>query len=340
MPSSETRKGLRMKKQDRFQEIGLNLILQELKENPYRKFNLAFALMVVMPFLVFLYILVNRLFTFNILVGNIGAILFLSLFISVCGFFIGFTILKDILNKVIAYAAQAKHSDQLKSTFVATVSHELKNPLTSIKTNIYNIFAGFTGQINDEQKNVLELCNTTVERMTRLVNDLLDLHKIEAGMIDVTRKACNVAQVAEKQVKELIALADKKNIRIVREFSDTTLSVWADEDKLARVINNLLSNAIKFTPGSGTVTIRAYPVDNFARIECIDTGYGITADNLNRVFNKFERLNASKEGTGLGLAISKDIAEMHKGKILVESEVGKGSKFILLLPCDLRTKER
>ena len=329
-----------MKKQGKSQEIGFNLILQELKENPYRKFNLAFSLMVVMPFLVFLYILVNRLFSFNVLVGNIGAILFLSLFISVCGFFIGFTVLKNILNKVISYAAQAKHSDQLKSTFVATVSHELKNPLTSIKTNIYNIFAGFTGSINEEQKNVLELCNSTVERMTRLVNDLLDLHKIEAGMIDVNRKACNIAQVSQRQINELFALADKKNIRIVSDFSDKTLSVWADEDKLARVINNLLSNALKFTPESGTVTIKAYPVDNFARIECVDTGYGISADNLSKIFNKFERLSSAKEGTGLGLAISKDIAEMHKGKILVESEVGKGSKFILLLPRDLRIKKR
>ncbi|MCX5695353.1 MAG: HAMP domain-containing sensor histidine kinase [Candidatus Omnitrophica bacterium] len=329
-----------MKKQNKSQELGLNLILQELKENPYRKFNLAFSLMVIMPFLVFLYILVNRLFSFNILIGNIGAILLLSLFISVCGFFIGVTILKNILNKIIAYAAQAKHSDQLKSTFVATVSHELKNPLTSIKTNIYNIFAGFTGQINAEQKSVLELCNSTVERMTRLVNDLLDLHKIEAGMVDVRRKACNLAQVAEKQINELLTLADKKSIRIVRDFSDTALCIWADEDKLARVMNNLLSNAIKFTPDAGTVTIKIYPVDKFARIECIDTGYGITADNLSRLFNKFERLDTVKEGTGLGLAISKDIAEMHRGKILVESEVGKGSKFILLLPRDLRIKKR
>ncbi|MDO8662598.1 MAG: HAMP domain-containing sensor histidine kinase [Candidatus Omnitrophota bacterium] len=329
-----------MNKKGEAKEAGYGLVLQELQENPYRKFNLAFSLMVILPFLVFLYILVSKLFTLNILIGNIGIVLLIALFISICGFLIGVRILKNILKKLIALAAQAKHSDQLKSTFVATVSHELKNPLTSIKTNIYNISAGFTGEVNLEQKNILGLCQDTIDRMSRLVNDLLDLHKIEAGMTDVNRKPCNVIELSEKQIRELGVVAGARNIQIVKEFSDTKLTVWADEDKLARVINNLLSNAIKFTPEAGIVTLKVYPADNFARIECIDTGTGIEADNLEKIFSKFERLNSVKEGTGLGLAISKDIAEMHRGKILVESEIGKGSKFILLLPRDLRGRGR
>ncbi len=329
-----------MNKKGKAKETGYELILQELKENPYRKFNLAFALMVILPFLVFLYILVNRLFSFEILIGNIGFILFIAFFISICGFLIGVGILRHILKKILVYAAQAKHSDQLKSTFVATVSHELKNPLTSVKTNIYNIFSGFLGQVNQEQKNTLELCQSTIERMNRLVNDLLDLHKIEAGMVEVNRKPCNIMELSEKQIKELGPLAASRNISIAKEFSDVNLSVWADEDKLARVLNNLLSNAIKFTPDAGLVTLKTLSADNFVRIECIDTGAGIPQENINRIFNKFERLTIEREGTGLGLAISKDIAEMHKGRILVESEIGKGSKFILLLPRDLRKIDR
>lgn len=266
-----------MAKQDKNLEISYKLLLQELKEDPYRKFNFAFSLMVIIPFLVFLYLLANRLFTPDIFAGNVWVILFISFFISLCGFYVGFSILRNIFNKIVSYAVQAKHSDQLKSTFVATVSHELKNPLSSTKTNIYNIFAGFIGEINDEQKKVLELCQSIIERMVHLINDLLDLHKIEAGMVDVKR---------------------------------------------------------------GVVTLRIYPQDSFARIECIDTGPGIASDKIDRLFNKFERLDITKEGTGLGLAITKDIVEMHKGRIHAESQVGKGTKFTIVLPRDLRKISR
>jgi len=328
-----------MPKKDQANKIDHKLVLQELKENPYKKLNIAFSLMVIVPFLVFLYLLTNRLFSFNILVGNIGLILFLSFFISLCGFYIGFSILKNIFNQILSYAAQAKHSDQLKSTFVATVSHELKNPLASIKINIYNIFSGFIGQVNDEQKNVLGLCQSTVERMARLVNGLLDLHKIEAGVIDVKRGKLNLAEISSKQIQELQASADKKKIKIIKEFLDE-VSVWGDEDKLSQAITNLLSNGIKFTPENGMVTLKIYLDDKFVKIECIDTGLGIPDDQISALFNKFERLNSTKEGTGLGLAITKDIVEMHRGKVLVESKLGKGSKFIIVLPSDLRVRKR
>ncbi|MCX5706461.1 MAG: HAMP domain-containing sensor histidine kinase, partial [Candidatus Omnitrophica bacterium] len=286
-----------MKKQNKNTEIGYKLVLQELEENPFRKFNLAFSLMVLIPFLIFVYLLVNRLFNFKILTGDIGVILFIAFFISLCGFYVGFSILRNIMYKIIFYAGQAKHSDQLKSTFVAMVSHELKSPLTSIKTNIYNVFAGFIGQVNEEQKKILELCQSTIERMTRLVNDLLDLHKIEAGMTDIKRRLCNLAEISERQLKELETLADRKSIRIIKNFSDRDLTVWADGDKLAQIINNLLSNAIKFTPNEGVITLKIYQQDRFARIECIDTGSGIPSEKIVKLFNKFERLDATKEGT-------------------------------------------
>lgn len=329
-----------MNKQGKTNKIDCKLVMQELKENPYRKLNMAFSLMVIMPFLIFLYLLTNRLFNFDILIGDIGLILFISFFISLCGLYIGLNILRNIFNKILSYATQAKHSDQLKSTFVATVSHELKNPLSSIKINIYNIFAGLTGEVSEDQKKVLGLCQSTIERMIRLVNGLLDLHKIEAGVIDGKRKQCNLTEISERQINESQVLADKKHIKIIKEFLDSDLSAWGDEDKLAQTINNLLSNAIKFTPEGGVVTLRVYLDDKFAKIECIDTGTGIPSDKINMLFNKFERLNATKEGTGLGLAITKDIIEMHRGKILVESQVGKGSKFIMVLPCDLRSAKR
>jgi signal transduction histidine kinase len=329
-----------MGKQDKTNKIDCKLVMQELKENPYKKLNIAFSLMVIVPFLVFFYLLTSRLFTMDILIGNTGFILATSLFISLCGFYIVYGILRNIFNKILAYAAQAKHSDQLKSTFVATVSHELKNPLTSIKINIYNIFAGFIGKINEEQKSVLGLCQLTVERMARLVNGLLDLHKIEAGVVDVKRNRLNLAEISRRQIKEVQIMADKKNIKIIKEFLDESLSVWGDEDKLSQAIINLLGNGIKFTPENGAVTLKIYSDDELVKIECRDTGPGIPDDKIGMLFNKFERLNATKEGTGLGLAITKDIVEMHRGKVLVESQVGKGSKFIIVLPRDLRLTRR
>jgi len=325
-----------MNKQTKNDQIILKLIFQELKENPYKKFNLAFSLMVIIPFLVFFYLLASKLFSISILAGNVGLVLFLTFFISVCGFLLAYNILRNILNKVIFYAVAAKHSDQIKSSFVATVSHELKNPLSSIKMNLYNIFSGLIGVINNEQKQVIEFCQGTIERMLRLVNDLLDLHKIEAGAVDVNRKLCNLVEISEKQIKELEPLINNKHIQLKREFVNKDLSVWGDEDKLSRVVNNLLSNSIKFTPEGQIVAIRLYTEEGFIKIECKDTGPGIAVDQINKLFNKFERLGATKEGTGLGLTITKDIVEMHKGKISVESQLGKGSKFTVTLPGDLR----
>jgi signal transduction histidine kinase len=266
--------------------------------------------------------------------------MFISIFISLCGFYVGYSIIKNILNKVIIYAAQAKHSDQLKSTFVASVSHELKNPLSAIKTNLFNMLTGLLGNINEEQKKILELCQNVIERMAYLINDLLDLHKIEAGMIETKRVLCNFIEILEKQIKELEAMFNKKYIKLVKEIQGDDLLFWADDEKITRVINNLLSNAIKYTPEGGSVILKIYPADGFVKLECINTGSVIPPDKIDKLFNKFERLDSTKEGTGLGLAITKDIVEMHKGKIWAESQSDEGTKFVIVLPRDLRMKKR
>jgi len=321
-------------------DSGIKMVLQEMKENPFSKFNLAFSLMSVLPFLVFFYLLPTKLFTFNVLIGDVGLILSIAIFIALCGFFIGYSIIRNILNRVIFYAAQAKHSDQLKSVFVATVSHELKNPLTIIKTNISNIKNGLAGQINQAQEDILGTCHRIIDRINRLINDLLDLHKIEAGMLDVKRKLCNLEEILQKQVEEFEALLSKKRIKVRKEMTGADLSLWADEDKLIQVIGNLLSNAIKYTPDEGTIDLKLYPSDGLVRLELVNTGEPIPQDKLDKIFDKFHRLDYSQEGTGLGLSITKDIVEMHKGKIWAESQPEVGNKFVVVLPCDLRKTSR
>lgn len=321
-------------------DTDLKLVLQELKENPYQKFNLAFSLMSIIPLLVFFYILAAKLFSFHILVGDIGLILLICILISICGFFLGYSIIKTTLDRVMFYALKAKRSDELKSTFVASVSHELKNPLSVIKTNLFNFLEGLVGQINEEQKKTLQLLYGIAERMSRMINELLDLHKIEAGMIGLKRELCNIVDILEKQIKELENMLIKKQIRLKKEISNKGLLVWADGDRLQQITNNLLSNAIKYTPEGGSVVLKAYFTDGYIRLEFIDSAESIPQDKLEKIFDKFQRLDAKEEGTGLGLAITKDIVEAHKGKVWVEPISGKGNKFVVILPCDLRKMKR
>jgi len=320
---------------------GLNLMLQELEENPYKKFKIAFALMSVIPFLVFVYILAARLFTFDIFCGDIGVLILIAMIVSLVGFLAGYGILKSIMSKIMYYAAKAKASDQTKSEFVASVSHELKNPLSVIKANLSNLGDGFLGDVNEKQKKAVELSQGVIDRMNRLVSDLLDLHSMESGFARMQRSLCDVSRIMERQIEEQQSLANKKNIKLTGDILGTGLLVWADEDKLSRVITNLLSNAIKYTPQTGFVKASTSRSDEFVRIEVEDTAPGISLDNREKIFDKFRRLEDKGDGTGLGLAIAKDIVELHKGKIWAEiSGTENGNKFVVVLPSDLRSKTR
>ncbi len=312
------------------------MVLQELKENPYHKFNIAFALMTVIPFLAFFYLLVSTSSAFDVLVGQAGGILSICIFIAICGLGIGYIIINKMLKRLVVYASRLKKSDQLKSTVVAYVSHELKNPITIIKTNLSTLMDGLAGQLSEGQQKLLALCSKITDRMNWLINDLLDIHKIEAGMVEMERKRCDFSKLLDAQINEFAPIVTKKGIKLVIELLDTELMIWADGGKLTQVINNLLSNAIKHTPEGKSVTVKAYPTEQFVRFEVADKGPGIPLDKLEKIFDKFERLDHSKEGTGLGLAITKDIVELHKGRIWVESLQGNGSTFVVVLPRDLR----
>ncbi|MFC1548619.1 sensor histidine kinase [Candidatus Omnitrophota bacterium] len=308
------------------------LIIQEMEEDPFHRFNTAFALMSIIPFLVSVYILVTRLFSFDILVGDVGIILFISILISLGGLFIGYGIIRNILQRVVHHATIAKQCSSKKSSFVATVSHELRNPIFVLSANIEGLLEGMYGDLEGKQKESLRLCKNVTGRMELLVTNLLDLYKIEAGMVKIKKKMCNICELADEQIKEQDILIRDKKISFTRDFPQQNLTVWADENKIIQVINNLLSNAIKYTPEGGEVAMRIYSTGGFTRLEVEDSGPGIPAEKLKMIFNKFERLDETILGTGLGLAIAKDIIELHKGKIWAESRSGKGTKFIIVLP--------
>jgi PAS domain S-box-containing protein len=226
-----------------------------------------------------------------------------------------------------------KQMDARKSAFVANVSHEFKNPLSNMQLSLGFLCDGMAGAMNEKQKEVLSIALKSTERLIRLVTDLLDISKIEAGKMKLKKESVGIAALAEESLAANGAQIAGKNLALEKEFSESAGEVLADRDKLAEVLINLLSNAVKYTPAGGKITLRLSGTAEEARFEISDSGPGIAPKDFDKLFDKFERLTAERqEGTGLGLSITKDIIELHKGRIWVESELGKGSKFIFTLP--------
>lgn len=228
--------------------------------------------------------------------------------------------------------AQLMELDRMKSDFVANVVHELRTPLTIIKGNLDNIDAGFAGDVQPKQKEILGDVFRVINRLSRLINDLLDLSKIESGKMELNKESLDIVTLAGEVVKTFETLAANKHIGLVKEFPDKALHVNADRDKLTQVFVNLMGNAIKFTD-KGNVVVKIIDLEGEVQVEIQDTGPGIPGDQADKIFDKFVRVVAEKkEGTGLGLPIAKDIIVLHKGRIRVEGENGKGSRFIFIIP--------
>jgi signal transduction histidine kinase len=310
----------------------LEEIVKELKENPYHNFSNVFALMTVIPFLAFVYLIAVWLSTVDILAGRIGTILVISFAVSLSGFYLG----RNILKKLISYAAELKNAGESRSSVLANVSHDLRSPITALMGYIEGLMQGFYGRINAKQKEVLSLCQHVVDRMSGLTADLLDHHKKEAGKMKVERTLCDLYKLVQQQAKEFEFMLHDKSIELSTEISDKGSAVWADESKITQVVNNLLSNAVKYTPEAGEIAVRVVPDEDFVKLEFVNNGDVIPEDKLEKIFDKFERADTGEEGTGLGLAIAKDIVDLHKGQIWAESDILEGNKFIVRLPRDLR----
>ncbi|MBU1146804.1 MAG: response regulator [Candidatus Omnitrophica bacterium] len=236
---------------------------------------------------------------------------------------------KDELEKT---NSQLKGLDRMKSDFVANVAHELRTPLTLIKGNLDNIEKGFAGEVQPKQKEIMGDVFRIVDRLARLVNDLLDVSKIESGKMELKKEDLDVVKLAEEALKGFDNVASKKKISIKREFSKGSINISADQDKLTQVFVNLVGNALKFTD-KGEVSVRITELQDEVQVEIQDTGPGMTKEQCEKIFDKFVRVVAEKkEGTGLGLPIAKDIVALHKGRMRVESALGKGSTFIFNLP--------
>ncbi len=230
---------------------------------------------------------------------------------------------------------------QIKADFTARVSHELRTPLTAIKEGVALVLDGTTGEISDEQKNFLGIAKRNVDRLARIINNVLDFQKLDDGqmMFDLCQNDMNEIILAARE--QIIPLAETKGLSIQPLLDKNLPEIQFDKDLIIQVLTNLLSNAVKFTE-KGTITISSKREGNSIRVSVIDTGCGVKKDDLPRLFYKFEQLESLKDrktgGTGLGLAIAKEIIAGHKGRIWAESEQGKGTSFHFTLPIKERRR--
>lgn len=230
-----------------------------------------------------------------------------------------------------------QESIEIKADLIQMVSHELRTPIHSVKEGLSIVLEGLTGEITEEQRDVLSISKRCIDRLVRLVNDVLAFHKLEAGVIEFNMEPGDINQLLEEVGDTMLPLAEDKKLSMKLELEKNLPPVTFDRDKIFQVLTNFIQNAIKFT-SQGSITLASSRIDHGVKISVRDTGVGIQQQDLPKLFRKFGQLESAKllapGGTGLGLAISKKLVECHHGKIEVESEYKKGSSFSFILPLE------
>jgi signal transduction histidine kinase len=215
------------------------------------------------------------------------------------------------------------------------MSHELRTPLNAIIGFSQVLREGMFGDVNEKQSEYLDDILTSANHLLELINDVLDLSKVEAGQIELETAPFSLQAALERGVVTIRERAMEEGVHIELATHPGVEFVVGDERRVRQVIFNLLSNAVKFTPAGGSVDVSALQANGEVRVEVADTGPGIAPEDQERIFEEFQQTEAGaaqREGTGLGLALSKRLVELHGGRIWVESELGEGSTFVFTLP--------
>ncbi len=231
--------------------------------------------------------------------------------------------------------------DKLKDEFVSTVSHELRTPLTSIRGALGLLSSGILGEVNEKAANLLRIALSNSDRLVRLINDILDLERIQSGREPLSFRPVALNDIVQQAMDGMAPVADAAEVQLIHDANAIQLN--ADADRLLQVLTNLLSNAIKFSPRGATVSVTLRAGSGAVVLSVIDQGRGIPADKLDTIFDRFQQVDASdsrqKGGSGLGLAICKTIVRQHGGKIWAERNAVRGSTFRVLLPFHPKTEK-
>lgn len=247
------------------------------------------------------------------------------------------TEIKAAENALRESAKKIREMYEIKSEFTSMVSHELRTPLTAIKEGIAIVLEGEAGEVNEDQKEFLGMAKRNVDRLKRLIDDVLDFAKLESKKLEFRMQKADINDAVMEVIKIHAPVARDKGLYLNQQPGINLPLIVFDIDRMLQVMNNLLSNAIKFTDSGGITVATAYdPEANSVIISVRDTGMGVKKEDLPKLFQKFQQLGGLNQrktgGTGLGLAISKEIIEQHKGKVIIESEFGKGTVFKVILP--------
>lgn len=246
--------------------------------------------------------------------------------------------LGHVAGAVVAFQdiGRMREVDRMKDEFVSIVSHELRTPLTSIRGSV-QLVLDVPGSVPDpEHQQLLQIALNNCERLVRIINDILDVAKMESGNITLHQRPCQVAEIVRQAVQVVEGPARAANVALDVKIPAGVRPVMVDQDRIVQALINLLSNAVKFAPAGTTVAVTVMGSEQNTTISVADQGEGIAPENLNRLFRKFQQVDSSssrkKGGTGLGLAITKALVEQHGGKITVASELNKGTRFSFTLP--------
>jgi len=234
--------------------------------------------------------------------------------------------------------------DRMKSEFVSTASHELRTPMTSIKGYADLLLMGAMGPLTEGQEHFLGIIKSNVDRLVMLVNDLLDLSRIETGRMELKLQPLHLGRVVSDVVASIQGLSSRKKLNLQVQIEPDLPVVRGDYQRLVQVVTNLVDNACRYTPDGGEVTVSVYTIDGAVQVDVTDTGIGISPEDQEKIFDRFFRadhpLVRDTRGTGLGLPIVKSLVEMHGGRVWVKSEPGKGSTFSFTIPLSRLDDER
>jgi signal transduction histidine kinase len=241
----------------------------------------------------------------------------------------------DFVEALNETAERLREVDRLKSEFLASMSHELRTPLNSIIGYTEIMLMGIDQELSEETMEDVQAIYDSSQQLLAIINDVLDLARIEAGRLEMEMQRVEVADIISAAQKSAEGLLVDDVVEFIVEAEEDLPTIWGDQRRIDQILNNLVSNAIKFTE-EGHVALRAYAEDHRICLAVEDTGVGIAEEDMDRIFERFEQLNQTvtkqRQGTGLGLAITRELVQLHGGTLEVESELGKGSTFIVRLP--------
>jgi signal transduction histidine kinase len=238
----------------------------------------------------------------------------------------------DLARSFNQMALRLRQMDETKQEFFARLSHELRSPLTSIREGAHLLRDGIPGSLNAKQTRLVDIIGQSSDRLLRLVNQILELSRARAGLLPMTWERVDVDRLVARVLDELRPQAEEAGVTLGRERADGNYVCLGDDERLTQVVVNLVSNAIRFTPAGGTVTARLVDLGDQVEMVIEDTGVGIPAPALPTIFESYQQAHRDRGGTGLGLAIVRGLVQAHGGRVTVDSQEGKGSRFTVTLP--------